>query len=95
MLGECLVGIGEQEIGQRDVCAVLVVIANKGLVSNVTLCLLYSWTTHMGWLMHFFGAFNWFQRMMIQVQRVFNLQQAPQEQLEGSDNSVADASWPQ
>ena len=51
-----------------------------------------NWTLDMGWFMHFFGCINWFNRMMVQVQRVFNLQDAPQELLIGEEK--VEDSWP-
>ena len=58
----------------------MLVIAKQRLVTNqVSLALLFSWTIDMGWLMHFFGCLNWFMRLVVQAQRVFNLQAIPQE----------------
>ena len=49
------------------IMAILVCFVNKGRVSNVTLCLLYTWSINMDWMMHIFGCINWMQRMMIRV----------------------------
>lgn len=46
-------------------CVVLCVF-NKGTVSNVTLVLLINWSD-MDWLQHFFGCYNWGQRIMCDV----------------------------
>ena len=42
--------------------------------------------------MHFFGCFNWFMRMMIDVQKVLNLQDAPQEKAKGTE--AVQENWP-
>ena len=56
----------------------LIVIAKQRLVTDqVTLAILFGWTIDMGWLMHFFGCLNWFMRLVVQAQRVFNLQDIP------------------
>ena len=55
------------------IAAIITCVMNKGVVSNVTLCILFNKTIHLDWLMHIFGTFNHFQRLMVQVQRVFNL----------------------
>ena len=56
----------------------LIVIAKQRLVTDqVTLAILFGWTIDMGWLMHFFGCLNWFMRVAVQAQRVFNLQDIP------------------
>lgn len=49
-----------------QVCAVVICIANKGVVSNVTLVLLVNWSD-MGWLTWFFACYNHIQRMMCDV----------------------------
>ena len=66
---------------------------NKGVVSNITLVLLLNWSD-MGWLQHFFGCYNHIQRMMVNVQRVFNLQAAPQENYSQPDDLKLEKSWP-
>jgi len=76
-------------------CAIVICVMNKGVVSNVTLVLLLNWSTNMDWLQHFFGAFNWMQRMMIEVQRVFNLQAAPQENYSVNEGVAVKESWPE
>lgn len=74
------------------IAAIITCIMNKGTVSNVTLCILFQKTIDLEWLMHIFGTINHFQRLMVQVQRVFNLQNAPLEKHEGEIK--AEASWP-
>ena len=76
-----------------SLCTIYICFMNKGLVSNVSLVMLMNWSMDMPWLMHFFGCLNWFMRMMVQVQRVFNLQEAPQEKLAGTEKPAE--SWPQ
>ena len=77
------------------ICATFLCVIYKGKVSNAALCLLFNQCISLGWLPILFGCFNWFQRMMVQVQRVFNLQAAPQERYQAKDAVKADASWPQ
>ena len=77
-----------------QVCCVLICITNKGVVNNVALVLLINWSD-MGWLQHFFGCYNWGQRLMCDVQRVFNLQDAPQENYEQPKETTVQESWPQ
>ena len=74
-------------------CVVLCVF-NKGIVSNVTLVLLINWSD-MGWLQHFFGCYNWGQRIMCDVQRVFNLQDAPQENYDEPKDVKVKENWPE
>lgn len=76
-------------------CATIVCVVYKGKVSNSTLCILFNQCISLGWLPVLFAWFNWFQRMMVQVQRVFNLHAAPQEKYESEDAVKAEASWPQ
>lgn len=76
-----------------QVCAIVIIIVNKGIVSNVTLVLLVNWSD-MGWLQHFFGCYNHIQRVMCDVQRVFNLQAAPQENYESKEVNLRE-SWPE
>lgn len=78
-----------------SICAIVICIVNKGVVSNVTLVLLLNMSTNMDWLQHFFGCYNHIQRMMIEVQRVFNLQAAPQEKYESQDGIEVKESWPE
>ena len=59
------------------VLTVSICVMNKGVVSNAILVIALQYSCEMGWLMHFFGCFNWFMRMMIDVQKVLNLQNAP------------------
>ena len=53
--------------------AIVMAVLNKGKVSNIVLCLLINRSLTLGWFPMLMGQFNHFQRMMIQVQRVFNL----------------------
>ena len=76
-----------------QVMAVFICVSNKGIVSNVTLVLLVNWS-EMDWLQHFFGCYNWVQRIMVDVQRVFNLQSAPQENYSQPDGIEIESSWP-
>ena len=76
-----------------QVCAIVTCVMNKGVVSNITLVLLLNWSD-MGWLQHFFGCYNHIQRMMVNVQRVFNLQAAPQENYSQPDDLQLEKSWP-
>jgi len=39
----------------------------------------------MGWLMHFFGCLNWFMRMANDAEKVFALQEVPQEKIKGTE----------
>ena len=77
-----------------QMAAIVTCVMNKGIVSNVTLVLLINWSD-MGWLQHFFGCYNHIQRMMCDVQRVFNLQAAPQENYEQPEDSKVDKKWPE
>ena len=77
-----------------QICCVLICIKNKGIVNNVALVLLVNWSD-MGWLQHFFGCYNWGQRLMCDVQRVFNLQDAPQENYEQPVDTKVQESWPE
>ena len=63
-------------------------------MNNVTLVLLLNWSD-MDWLHHFFGVYNWGQRLMCDVQRVFNLQAAPQENYSQAQDSQLKESWPE
>ena len=72
---------------------IYIVLTSKGLVNNVALVLLINWSMDMPWLMHIFGCLNHFMRMMVQVQRVFNLKKAPQEKLVGEQ--MVEEQWPQ
>ena len=65
---------------------------NKGSVDNVSLVIALQYSCYMGWMMHFFGCLNWFSRMLIDVQKVFNLQEAPQEKFTGT--AKAPEQWP-
>ena len=76
-----------------QICAIVICVVNKGVVSNVTLVLLINWSD-MDWLQHFFGCYNWLQRIMVDVQRVFNLQAAPQENYNQTE-IVLKESWPE
>jgi len=76
-------------------CATFLCVINKGKVNNATLCLLFNQCITLGWLPLLFAWFNWFQRMMVQVQRVFNLHAAPQEKYQSEECVKAEASWPQ
>ena len=77
-----------------QICAIVTCVANKGVVSSVTLVLLTNWSD-MGWLQHFFGCYNHIQRVMCDVQRVFNLQAAPQEKYSQPDDLQVEKSWPE
>ena len=78
-----------------QICAIVTCVMNKGIVSNVTLVLLLNWSD-MGWLQHFFGLYNHIQRMMCDVQRVFNLQAAPQENYEQAEEAKqVPENWPE
>ena len=55
-------------------------IAKYRLVGDpITLVLLYNYTIYMGFIMHFLNCVNWFGRLVAKVERVFNLQEIPQE----------------
>ena len=77
-----------------QVYCVVICVYNKGIVSNVTLVLLINWSD-MGWLQHFFGCYNWGQRIMCDVQRVFNLQDAPQENYDEPKDVKVKENWPE
>ena len=61
-------------------------------MDTITLLSLFNWTIDMGWMMHFFGCINWFMRELISAQRVFNLQDIPQEKIVGEIK--APEGWP-
>ena len=62
-------------------------------MDTVTLTLLFNWTIDMSWLMHFFGCANWFMRIVVRAQRVFNLEDIPQEKT--TSEVTPPANWPQ
>ena len=71
----------------------LFLIARAGPTHDtVSLVLLYGWTNDMHWLMHICGCWNWFKRNTVEAQRVFNLQNVPQEKIHGEDGSPEN--WP-
>lgn len=74
------------------VLTIFIVAMNKGVVASGVLCVALQYGTEMGWLMHWFGCLNWFMRMLIDVQKVLNLQSAPQEKFEGTEK--APEQWP-
>jgi hypothetical protein len=60
--------------------AIFVIAKNRTTTDSVALVLLFNLTLDMGWLiMDMFSKINWFLRLSVQVQRVFNLQDIPQE----------------
>jgi len=72
--------------------AFVVIAKNRTTVDTVTLVMLFNWTVDMGWFMHLFGCMNWFMRLVVQAQRVFNLQDIPQELEKGTETPPAN--WP-
>ena len=77
-----------------SVIALILIAKNRTTADSVTLVLLLNWTQDMGWLMHFFGCINWMMRTFTRAQRVFNLQDIPQEITEGTKPSETDVNWP-
>ena len=65
---------------------------NKGSIAGASLVIALNYSTEMGWFMHFFGCLNWFMRMLTDVQKVFNLQECPQEKTQGTEK--APEQWP-
>ena len=65
---------------------------NKGSIAGASLVIALNYSTEMGWFMHFFGCLNWFMRMLTDVQKVFNLQECPQEKAQGTEK--APEQWP-
>lgn len=57
--------------------SICVIAKYRTTVDTITLTLLFNWTMDMGWFMHFFGCLNWFMRLVVRAQRVFNLQDIP------------------
>ena len=61
---------------------------------TVSLVLLFNMSQDMGWFMHFFGCINWFMRNINEAQRVFNLQEAPQEKIKADKPVELPENWP-
>ena len=74
------------------VLTIFIVAMNKGVVAGGVLCVALQYGCEMGWVMHWFGCLNWFMRMLIDVQKVLNLQDAPQEKFDGTEK--APEQWP-
>lgn len=74
------------------ILTIFIVAMNKGVVAGGVLCVALQYGCEMGWIMHWFGCLNWFMRMLIDVQKVLNLQDAPQEKFEGTEK--APEQWP-
>ena len=72
--------------------ALAVIAKSRNTVDTVTLVLLFNWTIDLSWVMNFFGCINWFMRLVVKAQRVFNLQDVPQEKLKGTETPTAN--WP-
>ena len=74
------------------IAAVIAAVFNKGYITDVRLLMLieYSRADH---LIHAFNCFHWFERMVLQVQRIFNLKAAPQEKSIG-ESKPKDEQWP-
>lgn len=75
-----------------SVLTIILCAMNKGSVAGASLVIALNYSTEMGWFMHFFGCLNWFMRMLTDVQKVFNLQECPQEKFKGTEK--APAQWP-
>ena len=56
---------------------------NKGYVSDVRLIMLMEYS-QADFIIHMFNCFHWFERMVMQVQRILNLLDAPQEKIKGT-----------
>lgn len=56
---------------------------NKGIVSDVRILMLLEYS-QADFIIHIFNCFHWFERMVMQVQRILNLLDAPQEKIEGT-----------
>ena len=74
------------------ILALLLIAKNKGTTDTVTLVLLFNWTSDLHWLMHVPNCVNGFKRNCIQAQRVYNLQNVPQEKIKGVDGKPEN--WP-
>ena len=64
---------------------------NKGIVSDVKIMMLLDYS-QADFIIHIFNCFHWFERMVMQVQRILNLLDAPQEKIEGTVKPKA-ADW--
>ena len=71
------------------VCA----LANKGYVSNVLILYLIGLTNDTQQYFQIFRRFGYAQDMLLKVQRILNLKQAPQEKIVGQ-KTPDDAMWP-
>ena len=65
------------------IMTILTIARNRTTIDSVLLITLFHWSVDMGWVMHFFGCMNWFMRQLVNAQRVFNLEEIPQEKIEG------------
>ena len=61
-------------------------------MDTVSLVLLFNWTIDMNWIISFFSCINWFNQLLVKAQRVFNLQDIPQEIVKGTETPLAN--WP-
>ena len=75
------------------VFCILVIAKNRQTVETLSLTLLFSWTMDMHWLMYFFSCINDLKRNMMKAQKVFNLQDIPQEKLEAEEEAPLE-NWP-
>lgn len=76
------------------VAGMVMCLVMKGRVSNVTLSLVLTYTLDLDWVQHLFGCLNWFERNLINCERLFKLQDVIQEKAKGTttvkDNWVTD-----
>ena len=61
----------------------IVCLTMKGVVSSVTLSMVLTYTLDLDWVQHLFGCLNWLERNLINCERLFKLQEIPQELSKG------------
>ena len=64
----------------------------KGTVSDAAILVLLDYS-EADFIIHIFNCFHWFQRMVLQAQRILNLKNAPQEKIKGTAKPK-DEAWP-
>ena len=60
-----------------SVATILLCAMNKGKMSGATVVIALDYSTDMNWFSDFIGLINHFMRRLLEVQKVFNLQECP------------------